>query len=276
MMELVLLGYPVAHSLSPKFQNAALRKLGLPLLYTARAVDHEGLAAAVAEIRRGELAGANVTLPHKEAALRLVDRVSEEARLVGAVNTLVRRGDEVVGFNTDVAGFRAYLPVSTVYRNVLVAGAGGAARGVVYGLLGRAEVVHVLNRSRARAEALVESFLGPAEAKGTALVYGELGEIEQRGPFDLVVQATSLGVKALTCSPYWAHFEWKELAPDALYVDLVYAPPGRQTPFVEHLQTLGLVGQGGLKMLVEQGAASFELWTGEAAPRDVMYEALKA
>jgi len=191
-----LLGMPVKHSLSPSFQNAGLHHLGLDWDYTLRPVSRDELPDVLARIRAGDLVrGANVTVPHKEAVAELVDELGEDARCVGAVNTVVPRGGRLIGYNTDVFGFQRLLEEAVVGqtgRCALVLGAGGASRAVVVALarLGVPWIV-VANRSVGRAEALVAE-LGPG--LGARLEAVALDQLTGIQPPDLIVHTTSLGV----------------------------------------------------------------------------------
>src|SRR6266850_6225083 len=158
MSDVYLFGHPVAHSLSPAMHNAAFRSLGLPHRYSALDVEPERLVNVVTELRHGDALGANVTIPHKEAAVRMVDEASDAVRATGALNTIVRRGSRLAGANTDVAGFDAAVgPDRLSGAVVLLLGAGGAARACAYALLRRRNEVLVANRSSERLEALVRT-----------------------------------------------------------------------------------------------------------------------
>ncbi|HKW77908.1 MAG TPA: shikimate dehydrogenase, partial [Candidatus Limnocylindria bacterium] len=157
MSEVYLLGHPVAHSLSPDMHNAAFKALGLPHRYTTRDVGPEQLADVIDSLRREDALGANVTVPHKESALRLVDEVSDEARAVGAVNTIARRGSRLSGDNTDAYGFARAIEAVPAGATVLLLGAGGAARACLLALLRRGHPVRIANRTRARAKELARS-----------------------------------------------------------------------------------------------------------------------
>ncbi len=168
MAQVWLIGRPVAHSLSPAMHNAAFATLGLPHRYEAKETADDQLAATVARLRGDDVLGANVTIPHKEAALRLLDEVDDEARRIGAVNTIVSRGARLIGYNTDKYGFEKALEVQPrrvpwhegfpfADDDILIVGAGGAARACALALLENGNDVDIANRDPARAEAVARS-----------------------------------------------------------------------------------------------------------------------
>lgn len=264
MSHVYLLGHPVAHSLSPAMHNAAFAALGLPHRYETRDVAPERLADLVEALRGDDVLGANVTIPHKEAALRLVDELADDARRIGAVNTIVRRSSRLVGDNTDGYGFARALAMAGVDvsgRDVLVLGAGGAARACMPAL-STARVVAIAARDLDRASALAAAFGTPvvprpwADARRTA-----------RG-IDVLVNATPLGLHG---EDLLAEFAFDPLP--AVVVDLV--PTREVTPLVRRAreaQDVRVVD--GLSMLLHQAARSFTLWTGREAPLAVMRAAL--
>src|SRR2546428_6002257 len=178
MSEVFLFGSPVAHSLSPAMHNAAFKALGMPHRYATREVSPDRLTDAVTLLRTADVLGANVTIPHKESAVRLVDDATDEVRAMGALNTIVRRGSRLAGANTDVAGFEAALAADgrdlLSGEAVLLLGAGGAARACAYALLRRRNEVLVANRSSERLEALVRTIEVDAVVNATPLgLHGE-------------------------------------------------------------------------------------------------------
>ncbi|WP_334111032.1 shikimate dehydrogenase [Thermodesulfitimonas autotrophica] len=271
-----IFGDPVAHTLSPAMHNAAFTALGLNFVYLPFHVRREALAAAVAGIKALGLAGVNITVPHKEAVLPLLDDVAEEARLIGAVNTVVNRGGALVGYNTDATGFLRALQeagFNPAGRPAVVIGAGGAARAVVVALA-RAGVrkITIFNRTLGRAAALAEL----VRAKGVAaaaLPWADLAGAGKKvvAQAALVVQTTSVGMhpqeeEAPPVPP-------EALEPGQLVVDLIYSPP--ETRLLRLARAAGATTQNGMAMLLHQGAAAFELWTGREAPVGVMRAALE-
>lgn len=263
-----LLGDPVAHSLSPRFQNAAFRAAGVDGVYLALRCAPTDVAALLRGIARAGGAG-NVTVPHKEAAFAAAERRTEAAERTGACNAFWAEEGAVWGDNTDVAGFSAaaasFLGRPLAGLRVLLLGAGGAARAVVCALVdaGAAEVV-VVNRSPERAGALLERFRG----QGTALTAAASAEVLRGERFELAVNATSLGLHPGDPLP---------LAPGAgpeaaAALDLVYAPA--ETAWVRAQREAGVPAADGLEMLLRQGAAAFERWWGIPAPLEAMRAAL--
>ena len=250
-MRLVVLGDPVGHSRSPAIQTAALEACGIEGTYTARRVNEAGMVNAVDEVRYGRLAGANVTMPHKQLAFELADRVTEAALRSGAVNTLVRRDGEVWGYNTDVEGIRAvwesaHLPTD---RPVLVLGAGGAAAGAVV-----AVADHAIAVSARRDQAATE-LIERTRTEGSIVPWGT--------PLEgaVVVNATPIGMGTESLPP-------ELLAVASGFFDLTYGPV--ESPSVRYACDLGIPTADGKELLLAQAAASFEIWTGIRAPIDVM------
>ena len=283
-LRLGILGYPLGHSASPAFQQAALDHLGLDARYEAWEVEPERLAERVRQLRGPELLGFNVTVPHKEAVMPLLDAVEATARDIGAVNTVVSRDGRLVGANTDLEGFLRALREEGTYEprggNALVLGAGGAARAVAYALLVEGVAgVAIANWSPDRARVLAEE-LGarfPGRARALSLDAEALAPLlGADASVDLLVNCTSLGMAHgpdPDASPVPA-----ELIPGtALVYDLVYARYNPQeTPLLAAARLAGARTLGGLPMLVYQGATAFRLWTGREAPIDVMMRAASA
>ncbi|TMG44042.1 MAG: shikimate dehydrogenase [Chloroflexi bacterium] len=268
MSQVWLIGHPVAHSLSPAMHNAAFAKLGLPHRYSVRDVTDAQLGATLERMRRADVLGANVTIPHKEAALRLVDEASDEARRVGAVNTIVRRGERLIGDNTDRIGFHRGLESAGILEisnvDVLVLGAGGAARACVLDLLSGNDVL-VAGRTIERAERLVASM--PSEKSGTARAV-TWDHARQMTWVDALVNATPLGMHG---EDALEGFAFDPLP--GMIADLV--PISEETPLVRRAREAQHVRvMDGLLMLLHQAARSFELWTGVPAPLEVMRAAL--
>lgn len=267
---LVLLGHPVSHSLSPRFQNAALAAADIPLRYDAWDVEPERLDDALAAIRRERAAG-NVTVPHKERVHDACDALSALARRVGAVNTFVVDDDgRLVGDNTDVGGFdvaaRSVLGAAPQGLRVGVLGAGGAAAAVLAAVeqwTGCSAFVH--NRSGDRARALCARFRSVAQC---------IDDAADAARCDLLVNATSIGLRTGDFP-----ISVSLVAPETCVVDLVYR--AGETAFVLALRSRGIRATDGLPMLIEQGALAFEGWFGSAgasatgaALRAVMWESV--
>jgi len=267
---IALLGNPVAHSISPIFQNAAFRHAGVDGVYLALRCE----GAAVPGLLRGiALAGGggNVTVPHKEVAAQAVDEPTEAVRRTGACNTFWSEGDRIRGDNTDVVGsaraIEALLGGSAAGARVLLVGSGGAARAALAALAdgGAGEVV-LLNRTRGRAEALAALF---HDAPFRARVAEREEELPD-GSFDLAINTTPLGLHARDSLPL------SDRLIDRLRAgfDMVYRNGG--TEWVRRLQAAGIPAADGREMLLWQGAAAFERWWRIPAPLEVMRAAIEA
>ncbi len=274
-----LIGYPLAHSISPVFQQAALDYYKLDARYVLWEVEAGRLKETVERIRREEALGANVTVPYKEEVAHYVDMLWGAAAAVWAVNVIVKREGKLYGHNTDAVGFLRALTEEGGFdprgKKAVVLGAGGAARAVVYALVSRGTAsVTVVNRSLDRARFLLCSyatFLDPGQ-EVSALTPEDEGLASVLAGCDLLVNCTSVGMKG---GPSEGQMLVKKaLIPKAALVyDLVYNPV--ETPLLREAKKSGAQVLGGLPMLVYQGAASFELWTGKEAPIDIMFEAAR-
>lgn len=263
-----LIGDPVGHSLSPALQNAAFAYHGLPDSYVLWHTPEVELAQRVAMLRAEGMRGANVTIPHKTAVVPLLDALDPVAEAVGAANTIVRLpGGRLHGSNTDVQGFQRALNAvafDPAGRSVVVLGAGGAARAVVYGLLhAEARSLTLVNRSVEQAETLLSDCLATLDSDPSllAMSFDDLDLRQVIAEADLLINATPVGLDGIG-SPIAADL----LHPGLLVVDLIY----HATPFLRAAAQRGASTQDGLEMLVQQGALSFEAWTGLPAPVDAM------
>ena len=270
--QIALFGYPLSHSISPAFQQAAFDSLSIEASYSARPTPPEGLAAEVEKLRADDHLGANVTIPHKERIRACLDRLDPWAESVGAVNTIVKEDGRLVGHNTDGYGFLRSLEerggFSPEGKSVLLLGAGGAARAAVFALAERkAGSVLIANRTVGRGDALAADVRSHS-LDAASIPMHESGKAA--GRVDLIVNATSMGMEPgpnAGLSP----LETRHINPQALVYDMVYTP--QQTPLMEAARQAGADVVGGLWMLIYQGAAAFEMWTSRAAPVDLMYEA---
>jgi len=263
MRRLAVLGMPVAFSRSPAIHNAAFAALGMDgeWSYEAIEVPPNELEQRVREMPGEGFVGANVTVPHKGAAVLLSDRRSEVAREIGAANTLTFEDGEIRADNTDAQGLMEALPSSAAGRRALVLGAGGAARAAVWALIREGAEVSVWNRTPERAAQLCAELGGRVESDPAA------------GEYELIVNSTSVGLHGedpfaeLPVSADWFGFS-------QTVVDLVYGHGESKL-----LRVAGEAGADivdGLEVLVRQGAASFRIWTGVDPPIDVMREAARA
>lgn len=258
-----VIGDPVTHSLSPTLLNAAFEASKIDWAYTAFEVRSEEVATALLGVRALGIAGLSVTMPHKGLACELVDECSEEANFLKAVNCIVNRDGKLIGYNTDGDGFLDALNhdagVEVADKNVLVLGAGGAARSIVFAL-GRAgaKEVSVSNRNLEKAS-LVSKLAGGV---GKHLQPDQV--VSSVHSADLVINATSIGMQNTENSEALFPVDPKLLSPGQVVVDLVYHPIS--TPWVKELKTREVEAYGGLSMLIFQAARAFFLWTGLEAP----------
>ncbi|MEO8745676.1 MAG: shikimate dehydrogenase [Candidatus Dormiibacterota bacterium] len=256
-LKVYLLGHEIAYSRSPDMHNAAFRALGLDWNYDLLDVAPADLSRAMDRLRADDVAGANVTIPHKQAVMDRMDAVEAEALKARAVNTIARDGPRLVGSNTDIAAIRAAMSgigVEPRGTNVVILGAGGSARAAAVALEG----AHLTFVSRHPDD---------ADVPGRVIAWDDPSLPALVRSADVLVNATPLGRR-----------EEMPIRPAALpkagaVVDLVYVTGG--TPLLRKARSLGLPVADGWQILLEQGARSFEVWTGRAAPRDAMRETLQ-
>ncbi len=272
-----LIGYPVKHSISPFFQQAALDYYELDICYEAWETLPGELEETVSRLRHPQNLGANVTVPYKESVLPLLDEIDEVASLIGAVNTIVKRDDRLEGFNTDAHGFIQALREQGNFepesKQAIILGAGGAARATSFALMQeKAGSLTILNRTLERAEALADSLRSCQASTGleTKIVVLPWSTVNMPGTFEhchLVVNCTTIGMKH-SPGEGKSPLSLETIPSTALVYDLIYNPS--PTPLLQLAQRAGANILGGLPMLVYQGVASFELWTQRKAPVDIM------
>jgi shikimate dehydrogenase len=259
---LAVIGHPVAHSRSPDMQTAALTELGLAGEWTYGAIDvaPEDFEAEIAELAvAGEYVGVNVTVPHKEAALAMADVATDGARAIGAANTLTFTDGQIAAANTDASGLLASLPHPPDGERALVLGAGGAARAAIWGLTAEGAQVDVWNRTAERGEA----------------VAAELGARSVAAPdpadYALIVNTTAVGLGG---EDPFAHLPLTadSFALGQVVVDMVYGD--EPSPLLAAAAAAGAVTVDGLEMLVQQGALSLRIWTGEEPSLEAMRAAV--
>jgi len=261
-----LIGYPLRHSISPRFQQAGFDYLGLAVEYQAWETPPERVAEILERVRRPDCLGINVTVPHKQAVMDRLDAVDEAAATIGAVNTIRNEAGRLRGFNTDLAGFLRPLDEAGVDlkgARAVVVGAGGAARAVAFALAGAGAAELTLAARRPEpAEALASEVGGRAQGRVRALALSAVAP-----GYDLLVNCTSVGMLH-AAGEGQSPLRREQIDPGALVYDLVYNPP--LTPLLGLARAVGARTLGGLPMLVYQGAAAFEIWTGLKPPIGLM------
>ena len=273
-----IIGSPIRHSISPIFQQAALDYYGIDAIYEAWEVEPPSLPEYIRQLRSPNTLGINVTVPHKEAVIPLLDGVDDFASAAGAVNTIINEDGNLVGHNTDGVGFLKALEDNGHFqpqgRKVLVLGAGGSAKAVALALSSRGVTeVAIANRTLERATRLAEiiSTHGP-KVDAMSLTDSTETLVRKAGESDLIVNCTTLGMK-YGFDEHSSPMRSKQIPATALVFDLVYNPI--ETPLLREAKRAGAATLGGLAMLVYQGAASFEMWTGKKAPVEIMLKVAK-
>ncbi|OPY86081.1 MAG: Shikimate dehydrogenase [Syntrophus sp. PtaU1.Bin208] len=259
-VRLALLGHPVGHSLSPLMHSAALKFLNLAGSYEAW--DVSDLKEAVEKLRREEYRGASVTIPFKREVMALLDDLDDQARAIGAVNTLIRQGGRFVGTNTDWEGLLRALRKKMEIRGkrAVVLGAGGTARAALYGLLSEGGIPLVVNRTEEHGRALAAEFGCPFYSLEA------IGELKG----DVLINTTPVGMTPNTdASPVPASL----LRRFRLVADVIYNP--LRTRLLREAEQAGCAVLSGVEMFVEQGAAQFRLWTGMEPPVDQMRQVVR-
>lgn len=256
-----IFGDPVAHSLSPVMQNQALQQAGINAVYVPFHVPAELLPQAVDSIRSLGLWGVNVTVPHKEAVFPLLDDIDPAARLIGAVNTIVNSQGRLIGYNTDGLGFLRSLAEDLHFnpdgQRILLLGAGGACRAALVSLCqAGASWIGIANRTRSRAETLIQEF-GEIFPKVSFEHFGIDKEELRRATenIDLLANTSAVGLKG----EVFADLPWVGLSKEVAIYDMVYSKTG--TPLLQQAMSRGLRASDGLGMLAGQGEEAFTLWT---------------
>jgi shikimate dehydrogenase len=274
MKRAYLLAHPAGHSLSPVMHNAAFKYLSLEAHYEAVDVKSEDLADMVQSLRDDDIYGANVTIPHKLAVMPMMDKLSKAAKMIGAVNTIVNQDGELIGHNTDAAGFLQGLEDEKVFLRKKVAvmlGAGGAARAIAYALLNSGVAkLWIYNRTSEKAAELVKEFAKVGSA--AVLKEEELPFIIRQA--EVLVNTTSVGMEHNGIAPDESPLPDGLLPKQGFVCDIIYRPA--KTKLLHDARETNLKIQNGLPMLVYQGAEAFRLWTSQEAPAHVMMEAAKS
>lgn len=292
-LRLGLTGWPLGHSISPRLHTAALDALGLKGTYSLYPVPPlpEGTAALrelLEQMLQGELHGLNVTIPHKQAVIPLLEEkdsststLTPAARAIGAVNTIVQRNGHLLGDNTDAPGFLADLErifpgassTASTHQQALVFGAGGAARAVVYALARAGWSISIAARRPAQAQELASSLCVSANVVPLPCArhpaQDAADQFQSLLPVSLIVNTTPLGMYPKIQESPWP--TGVPFPPQAVLYDLVYNPA--ETSLVRAARSAGLKAETGLGMLIEQAALAFEIWSGFSLPREIMWKA---
>lgn len=270
-----LIGDPVEHSLSPCFQNAAFQHLDLDFVYVAFTVKAEELRNAIMGIRSLGLHGFNVTMPHKINVIQHLDELSEDAEKIGSVNTVLNSDGRLIGYTTDGIGALnalKYNDVNPAGKKIVILGAGGASRSVSFALAEEARELVILNRTVKKAEKLASDLKRFMKEHGKVRSRGlnEENLSRELEDTDILINATPVGM-----IPKEDEMPVSEehLRPDLVVFDLIYNP--LETKLLRKAREIGAKTVDGLSMLIHQGAASFEIWTGVKAPINVMMKAAK-
>ncbi|MCX8069736.1 MAG: shikimate dehydrogenase [Thermodesulfovibrionales bacterium] len=258
-----IFGHPVRHSKSPLMHNRAFHKLGIDACYVAFDVTPANIGAAIQSVKALNIKGLNITVPHKEVVIPLLDEVNSDAMEIGAVNTIKNEGGSLIGYNTDYKGFIKSLQENDILikdKNFLILGAGGAARAVIYGLIKEGAKVHIYNRTIEKAKSIVKSF----DRLGNISIVEKLAQTEQ---CDVIVNTTSLGLKKDDSLPINASL----IQTSHVVYDTIYF----LTPFLEYGQKIGCKIIDGKDMLLWQAVYAFEIWFGIKPPvldmKEVLY-----
>ncbi len=266
-----VIGDPIEHTLSPIMHNAAFKELELDYAFLAFKVKPAQVEAAVNGMRALNIRGLNVTMPHKTSVIKYLDRVDLSAQIVNSVNTILHKEGLLFGFNTDGVGALKALKENGVElkgRKVLLLGAGGAARAIAYTLAKEADELAVLNRTPKQAQEIAKLV---SKALNKKVAAGSLSPADIKlnlQDSDILVNATSIGMKP---NPDVSPVPAELLRPELSVMDIVYNP--LETKLAKNAKIAGAKVVSGVEMLIYQGAASFEIWTGKSAPVEVMRKA---
>jgi shikimate dehydrogenase len=269
-----LMGDPVGHSISPAMHHAAFRALGLDYAYLAFHVCSSDLPAALQGVRALNIRGLNVTIPHKVAVIGLLDGLDPPAEQIGAVNVVLNSSGRLTGYNTDAQGFLRMLTgqgIEVQGKNIVVLGAGGAARAICFALASRGATLTILNRTPARAKACAEDISRAFSMKVNVLELDRKNLAHALPGSGMLVNATSVGMLP-DCGA--TPVDRDLLGPHLTVVDIVYNP--YQSRLLKEAAEAGAGTVSGLEMLIWQGALAFEIWTGRQAPFEVMRKAAAA
>ena len=272
-----LLGFPLKHSRSPHMHNSAFEKLELDYAYLAFEVEEGFLEEGLNAMKTFNAKGFNVTMPHKEKVIEFLDEVSEDAKIIGSVNTVLNDNGKLIGYNTDGRGFVKALEESNVEykgKKIVMVGAGGAAKAVAVQLAfdGAKEVV-IMNRTLSKAEDIMNSINGNIPTSGArALEFDEVILKEELKDSAILVNCTPIGMKNTIEQCIVSNKD--TLHKDLFVADIIYDP--LQTKLMSTAEELGCKTMNGINMMIYQGALAFRIWTGEEMPikyiKDVLFQ----
>jgi shikimate dehydrogenase len=260
----LIIGDPVSHSLSPAMHNAGYETLGIDdqFVFLGAKVKVQDVGVAVDCMRKMGIHGLTCTVPHKIEVMKFLDEIDETAKKIGAVNTVLNKNGKLIGFNTDWQG--AIIPLEKITKlsgkKVLVLGAGGAARAVIFGLSKRRAKITIFNRTKEKAIALAKEFNCQAT---------DLNQESEIADFDIIVNTTSVGMKPLEKE---TPISTKFITDKQIIFDIVYVP--HDTKLLKEAKKKGTKIIHGIEMLLHQGTAQFEIYTGQKAPEEVMRRVL--
>lgn len=267
-----IIGDPIEHTISPVMQNAAFKELDLDYIYVPFKVKAEDLGTAIQGMRALGIRGLNVTIPHKVASIQHLDEIDGLAHNIGAVNTIVNTDGVLKGFNTDASGFLCALAAENVKpegKNIIIIGAGGAARAIAFILADKNANLTIINRHLDKAEDISGRIISLFRREVKALELNTVNLETALSEVDMLINTTNLGMTpAINETPIPARL----LKPGLVVVDIIYNP--LQTRLLNEAREQGAKVISGIEMLVWQGAAAFELWTGKEAPVEIMKKAL--
>ncbi|ORX22349.1 shikimate dehydrogenase [Thermoanaerobacterium sp. PSU-2] len=266
-----IIGHPIGHSLSPLIHNYAFENLDFNSVYVSFDVNEEDLKDAIIGIKALGIKGLNVTVPHKESVIKYLDRISDEAKLIGAVNTIKNNSGSLEGYNTDVTGFMESLKehnVDVAGKNAVILGAGGAAKAVAVGLaLLGVKSIYVCNRSIDKAKELSIHMGNNFNIKSLGISYNDLNMLDE---IDILINATSVGMYPnVDVSPIG-----EDVVAKAKFVyDIIYNP--EKTLFLSYAEKYRIKYINGLDMLINQAIDSFKIWTGANFDKKIILNFLK-
>jgi len=268
-----IIGHPIDHTLSPTMHNAAFRELGLDFIYIAFEVESEHLHESISGIRSLGIHGLNVTIPHKEDVIKYLDEINPEAKKIGSVNTIVNRGSQLVGYNTDGIGAIKALKDNKVElkeKKILLLGAGGSAKSIAFTLSKFVKKIMILNRTEERAKKLADNLKLMFDIEITWNHLSQEAVRQNLIDTDILINATSIGMNPKSDESL---IKSKWLTSRICIFDIVYSPNG--TKLIQNAKRIGAKVIDGIDLLVYQGAMAFKIWTGREPPINVMKEAIK-